>query len=75
MKNRKHKTALTKLRISAHRLHIEKGRYKRYDNNLKQNVTTPIEQRTCSVWRGQVKIEYQFLLNVRKTNQRDREIL
>ena len=29
--NRQHMAALTKLRISAHRLHIETGRYKRYD--------------------------------------------
>ena len=29
--NRQHKAALTKLRITAHRLHIETGRYKRYD--------------------------------------------
>ena len=40
VENRKHKNALTKFRLSAHRLHIEIGRYKSYDNNLRQYVST-----------------------------------
>ena len=32
-------------------LHIETGRYKRYDNNLKQYVRTPREQRTCFLFK------------------------
>ena len=39
--NRQHKAALTKLRISAHRLHIETGRYKRYDYNLRRYINNP----------------------------------
>ena len=32
--------ALTRLRISAHSLHIETGRYKRYDKELKAYTNT-----------------------------------
>ena len=35
IKDTKHKAALTKLRISAHKLHIETGRHIRYDEDLK----------------------------------------
>ena len=31
VKDRRNKSALTKLRISAHKLHTETGRYKKYD--------------------------------------------
>ena len=37
--NRQHKAALTKLSISADRLHIETGRYKRYGYNLRRYPT------------------------------------
>ena len=35
VEKRSHKNALTRLRISAHSLHIETRRYKRYDNDVK----------------------------------------
>ena len=34
----RHKFALTKLRISAHRLHVETGRYKKYDKKMKMKM-------------------------------------
>ena len=39
--NRSHKNALTRLRISAHSLHIETGCHKRYDKDLKAYTNTP----------------------------------
>ena len=64
--NRQHKAALTELRISAHRLHIETGRYKRYDYNLRRYTNTPREERTCSVCVNELKMNTTFFLNVRK---------
>ena len=64
--NRQHKAALTKLRISAHRLHIETGRYKRYDYNLCRYVNTPREERTCSVCVNEIEDEYHFLFECKK---------
>ena len=46
--NRRHKAAYAKLRISAHKLHIKVGRYKKYDSKLRKYVNTPREERTCS---------------------------
>ena len=58
--NRQHKAALTKLRISAHRLHIETGRYKRHDYNLRSYVIPPREERTCSVDVNEIEDKHHF---------------
>ena len=44
VENRSHKNALTRLRISVHSLHIETGRYKRFDKDLKAYTNTPKEK-------------------------------
>ena len=62
VKDRRHKSALTKLRISAHRLHIETGRYKKYDKVSKTYINTPREERTCSSCTNKIEDEYHFLL-------------
>ena len=71
--NRQHKAALTKLRISAHRLHIETGRYKRYYYNLRRNVNTPREKRTCSVCVNEIEDEYHFLFECKKNKELRKE--
>ena len=58
----RHKFALTKLRISAHKLHIETGGYKKYDKVTKAYVNTPKEERTCSSCTNKIEDEYHFLL-------------
>ena len=67
--NRQHKAALTKLRISAHRLYIETGRYKRYDYNLGRYVNTPREEETCSVCVNEIEDEYHFLFECKKNKE------
>ena len=57
--NRQHKAALTKLRISARRLHIETGRYKRYDYNLRRYVHVQLVLM-------KLKMNTTFFMNVRK---------
>ena len=49
VENRSHKNALTRLRISAHSLHIETGRYERYENDLKAYTNTPRGDRKCPI--------------------------
>ena len=44
VKGRRHKSVLPKLRISAHKLHIETGRYKKYDKVSKTYIDTKGEQ-------------------------------
>ena len=61
VENRSHKNALTRLRISAHSLHIETGRYKRYDKDLKVYTNTPREERKCPICTDDIKDEYHFL--------------
>ena len=58
-----------KLRISAHRLHIETGRYKRYDYNLHRYVSTPRETRPCSVCVNEIEDEYHFLFECQKNEE------
>lgn len=54
VKNEQHRSAMTKLRISAHSLAIERGRYNR--------PPTPVSDRTCSHCPGaQVEDELHFL--------------
>ena len=59
--NRFHKNALTRLRISAHRLHIETGRHRRYEKELKAYVNTPKEERKCCTCPEEIEDEYHFL--------------
>ena len=63
VENRSYKNALTRLRISAHSLHIETGRYERYDNYLKAYTNTPRGERKCPICTGDIKDEYHFLFN------------
>ena len=64
--DRRHKAAYAKLRISAHKLHIEVGRYKKYDSKLHKYVNTPREERTCSKCKDKVEDEYHFLFDCEK---------
>ena len=64
--NRRHKAAYAKLRISAHKLHIEVGRYKKYDSKLRKYVNTLREERTCSKCKDKVEDEYHFLFDCEK---------
>ena len=61
VENRSHKNALTRLRISAHSLHIDTGRYKRYDNDLKAYTNTPRGERKCPICTDDIEDEYHFL--------------
>ena len=61
--NRQHKA--TKLRISAHKFHIETRRYKRYDYNLRIYVNTPRKERTCSIC-YEIEDEYHVLFECEK---------
>ena len=61
--NRQHNTALTKLRISADRLHIETGTY---DYNLPRYINTPQGERTCSVCVNEIEDEYHLLFECEK---------
>ena len=63
VENRSHKNALTRLRISAHSLRIETGRYKRYDKDLKADTNTPMGERTCPICTDDREDEYHFLFN------------
>ena len=71
--NRQRKAALTKLKISAHRLHMETGRYKRYDYNLRRYVNTPREEGTCSVCVNEIEDEYRFLFEFKKNKELRKE--
>jgi len=66
IKHEKHRKALTKLRISAHSLAIERGRYTR--------PLTPVENRTCKNCPGDIENEYHFLIECKQYCQ-DRENL
>ena len=61
--NRRHRSALTKLRYSAHRLKIEIGRYSRiYNDDSKRYEQLPREKRTCDTCKNKVEDELHFLL-------------
>ena len=64
--NRRHKAAYAKLRISAHKLHIKVGRYKKYDSKLRKYVNPPREERTSSKCKDKVEDEYHFLFDCEK---------
>ena len=76
VENRSHKNALTRLRISAYSLHVETGRYKRYDKAYKN---TPRGERKCPVCTDDIEDEYHFLFKctnnkrLRNTYQRHKE--
>ena len=61
VKDRRHKSALTKLRISVHKLHIETARYKKYDKVSKTYINTVREVRTCSSCTNKIEDEHHFL--------------
>ena len=61
--NRKHRSALAKLRCSAHRLKIEIGRYSRfYSEETKRHEQLPREKRTRDACKDKVEDEHHFLL-------------
>ena len=57
--NSKHRIAMTKLRLSGHRLEIERGRYKKKKKNQSLPVNTDAESRFCSYCqlKGQTAVE------------------
>ena len=61
--NRRHRSALTKLRCSAHTLKIEIERYSRiYNDDAKRYKQLPREKRTCNTCKNKVEDELHFLL-------------
>ena len=64
--DRRHKSALTKLRISVHKLYIETGSYKKYDKVSKTYINTPREERTCSSCTNKIEDEYHFVFECSK---------
>ena len=63
VENGSHKNALTRLRISAHNLHIETGRCKRYDNDLNAYTNTSRGERKCPICTYDMEDQYHFLLS------------
>ena len=62
LENRRHKSAITKLRCSAHRLKLEIGRYNRIRNEVSGKMEPlPREKRTCDICKDKVEDEYHFL--------------
>ena len=66
VKDRRHKSASTKLKLSAHKLYIETGRYKKYDKVSKTYIITPREERTCPSCTSKIEDEYNFLFESSK---------
>ena len=62
--NRRHKSALAKLRCSAHRFKIEIGRYGRFysEQTKRHEQQLPREKRTCDTCKDKVEGEHHFLL-------------
>ena len=58
IKQEKYRKAFTKLRISAHRLAIERGRY--------TTPPTPAEKRTCRHCPTDIENEYHFLIECKQ---------
>ena len=74
IKDTKHKAALTKLRISTHKLHIEEtGRYIRYDEDLKKYTNIPKDERRRQ--KNEVEDEYHFLFKCQRNLAMKREFL
>ena len=66
VKDRRHKPASTKQKISTHKLHIETGRYKKYDKVSKTYINAPREERTCSTCTIKIEDECHFLFECSK---------
>ena len=61
--NRRDRSALAKLRCSAHRLKVEIGRYSRfYSEETKRHEQLPWEKRTYDTCKDKVEDEHHFLL-------------
>ena len=70
LENRRYKSAIKKLRCSAHRLEIEIGRYNRKRNEVTGKMEPlPREKRTCDICKEKVKDEYHFLFECMSSKQ------
>ena len=65
----------TKLRINAHKLHIETGRYNKYDRDLKKYTNIPKDERRCQTCPNEVTDEYHFLFKCQRNLALRRESL
>ena len=69
LETRRYKSAITKLRCSAHRLKIEIGRYNRMRNEVTGKMEPlPREKRTCDIRKEKVEDEYDFLFEFQVNN-------
>ena len=75
IKDKQHKAALTKLRISAHGLHTETGRYEKYDKELEKYTNIPKDERRCQACPNEVEDEYHFLFECQRNLALRREFL
>ena len=64
-----------KLRISAHKLHFETGRYKKYDKDLEKYTNIPKCERRCQTCLNEVENECQFLFKCQRSLGLRREFL
>ena len=70
LENRRYKSAITKLRCSAHRLKIEIGRYNRIRNEVTGKMEPlPREKRTCDICKEKVEDEYHLLFECQVNKQ------
>ena len=70
LENRRYKSAITKLRCSAHRLEIEIGRYNRIRNEVTGKMEPlPREKRLCDICKEKVEEEYHFLFECQVNKQ------
>ena len=70
LENRRYKSAITKLRCSAHRLKIEIGRYNRIRNEVTGKMEPlPREKRLCDICKEKVEEEYHFLFECQVNKQ------
>ena len=70
LKNRRYKSAITKLRCSTHRLKIEIGRYNRIRNEVTGRMEPSQEKkRTCDICKEKVEYEYHFLFECQVNKQ------
>ena len=73
--NRRHRSALAKLRCNAHRLKIEIGRYiKVYNEHTTRHEQLPRKKRICDIRKGKVENEQHFILEC-KLNENLRQDL
>ena len=68
-------TKLHKLRISAHKLHIATGWYKKYDKGLKKYTNILKDERRCQTCPNEVEDEYHFLFKCQRNLALKREFL